>query len=97
MTVWNAVSRSLCLNWIGEVVFLDEALEALEFGDVFFRRHADEPARQSRLDQDADLVDVADEILVDRPDARAAVEREDDEAFAPSSCSASRTGFVEVP
>ena len=31
---------------------------------------------------DADLVDVADEIVVDRADARAAVRREDHEAFA---------------
>ena len=54
----------------------------LEFGDVLVGRHADEPAGQGRLDQNADLVDVADEILVDRPHARAAVRGEDDEAFA---------------
>ena len=82
MTVWNAVSSSLCRNWIGEVVLLDQALNALEFGDVLVRRHADEPAGQRGLDQHADLVDVAHEILVDRPDARAAVGREDDEALA---------------
>ena len=68
---------------IGEVVFLDEALNALEFEDVLVRRHADEPAGKRGLDQNADLVDVADEILVDRPDARPAVGGEDDEALAP--------------
>ena len=73
MTVWNAVSSSLCLNGIGEVVLFDQALDTLEFGDVLVGRHADEPSRQGRLDQDADLVDVADEVLVDRPHARAAV------------------------
>ena len=68
---------------IGEVVFLDQALEALELGDVLFGRHADEPAGQGRLDQNADLVDVADEVLVDRPHPRAAVQGEGDEAFPP--------------
>ena len=53
-----------------------------ELGNVLVGRHADEPARQGRLDQNADLVDVADEILVDRPDARAAIAVKDDEAFA---------------
>ena len=77
------MSSSLCLLRIGEIVFLDEALEALEFGDVLFGRHADKPAGQSRLDQDADLGNVADEILVDRPDPRSAIEGEDDEAFTP--------------
>ena len=48
----------------------------LELGDVLVRRHADEPAGQGGLDQHADLVDVAHEILVDRPDARAAIGRE---------------------
>ena len=76
------MSSSLCLNVIGEVVLLDQALDAFEFGDVLVGRHVDEPAGQRRLDQDADLVDIADEILVDRPDARAAVGREDDEALA---------------
>jgi hypothetical protein len=68
---------------IDEIIFLDEALEALQFSDVFFGRHADKPAGQSRLDQDADLGNVADEILVDRPDPRSAIESEDDEAFTP--------------
>ena len=43
----------------------------------------DEPAGQRGLDQNADLVDVAHEILVDRPHARTAVGGEDDEALAP--------------
>jgi len=68
---------------IGEIVFLDEFLEALELGDVLLGRHADKPAGQGRFDQHADLIDVADEILVDRPDPRTAVLRKSDEALAP--------------
>ena len=43
---------------------------------------ADEPAGQRRLDQHLDLVDVADEILVDRPHAGAAIGLDQHEAFA---------------
>ena len=69
---------------IGEVVFLNKALNALEFNDVFVRRHADDkPAGECGLDQNADLVDVAHEILIDGPDARTPVGGEDDEALAP--------------
>ena len=65
-------ARCACIG-IGEIVLLDQALEALQLRDVLVCRHPDEPARQCRLDQHADLGDVADEILVDRPHARAAV------------------------
>ena len=61
---------------IGEIVLLDQTLEALQFRDVLAGRHADEPARQRRLDEHADLGNVADEVLVDGPHARAAVRRE---------------------
>ena len=67
---------------VGEVVGFDLGLDALELGDVGLGRHADEPARQRRLDQHLDLVDVADEVLVDRPDAGAAIGRHHHEALA---------------
>src|SRR5690242_356282 len=67
---------------VSEIVGLDLALDRFEFHDVRLRRHPDEPARQGWLDQNADLVDVANEIPINRPDARAAIAREDDKAFA---------------
>ena len=82
MTVWNAVSSSLCSRGSAKLFSSIRRLEALQFRDVVVRRHADEPARQRRLDEHADLGDVADEVLVDGPHARAAVRRDDDEAFA---------------
>ena len=54
--------------------------------------------RERWLDQHLDLDDVAHEVLVDRPDAGAAVRLDGHEALAGvGSCSASRTGLVEVP
>ena len=70
------------LDLVSKIVGLDLALDPFQFGDIGFRRHSDKPARQSRLDQNADLVDVANEIPVDRPHARAAIAGEDHEAFA---------------
>ena len=71
------------LELIGEIVLLDQPLDAFQLGDVLGGRHGHEPARQGRLDQHTDLVDIADKILIDRPDARAAVGSEDDEPLAP--------------
>src|SRR6185295_2064229 len=68
---------------IGKIIFLDEVLEAFQFSNVLFGRHADKPARQSRLDQDSDLGNVTDEIMINWPDPRSAIEGEDDEAFTP--------------
>ena len=70
------------LDLVDEVVGLDLALDPFQFGDIGFSRHPDKPARQSRLDQNTDLVDVANKIPIDRPHARAAVAGEDNEAFA---------------
>ena len=68
---------------ISEVIFLNKALNALEFNDVFVRRHADKPAGKRGLDQNADLVDIAHEILIDRPHTPPTVGGEDDEALSP--------------
>src|SRR3712207_6755696 len=68
-------------NLVSEIVGLYLALDSFEFRDVGLRGHPDEPTRQGRLDQNADLVDVANKIPIDRPDARAAISSEDDEAF----------------
>src|SRR5690606_29238437 len=68
---------------VGEVVFLDETLDALELLDLLERRHADEPARHSGFDENADLVYVTDEILVDGPHPRAPIGGDDDEALPP--------------
>lgn len=58
---------------VGEVVLFNQRLDAFEFSNVFDGRHADEPSRQCRLDQDSYLVDVPNKILINRPDARSAV------------------------
>ena len=50
---------------IAEVVGFDIVLDALELGDVRRGRHADKPAHHGGLDEHADLVDVANEFLVD--------------------------------
>ena len=76
------MSRSLCKIWSAKLLASIWLWTALEFRDVGLRGHSDEPTRQGRLDQNADLVDVANEISVDRPHARAAIAGEDDEAFA---------------
>ena len=47
----------------------DLCLDRLQPRDVLVARVVDEPARHIRLEQRRDLVDVADEVIVDRPDA----------------------------
>ncbi|MNL50294.1 hypothetical protein D3C87_1732980 [compost metagenome] len=67
---------------IDEVILFDEALDALELGDVGLGGHANEPACQCWLDERADLVDVANKVVVDRSDPGAAIGREHHEALA---------------
>jgi hypothetical protein len=45
-----------------EVVLLNQALDAFEFGNVLDGRHIHKPSRQGRLDQYSDLVDIPDKI-----------------------------------
>ena len=60
----------------------DLGLDRLDLGDVAGCGDAHEPARQMRLDQCRDLVDVTHEVLVDRPHARAAIGRDHNEPLA---------------
>src|SRR5438876_200815 len=60
---------------IDEIVLFDEALDPLKLGNVGVGGHPDEPTRQCWFDERADLVDVADEVVIDRPDAGTAIGR----------------------
>ena len=82
MTRWKRWSTHAVGVGIVESRRLDLGLDRLQPRDVLVGRVVDEPARHVRLEQRGDLVDVADEVIVDRPHAGAAIAAEEHEAFA---------------
>jgi hypothetical protein len=78
--------KALVANTVGvgivESSGLDLVLDCLELRNVLVGRVVDEPARHVGFEERGDLVNIAKEIIIDRPYAGAAIAAEEHKTFA---------------